>query len=408
MPIRGRVNQLAITDSGSYYNAAPLVSIEPPYWDSSAFADIDSATFKFGYSSLLHSTTTTNSNSLFTFLENYGEDSNPHEIAFWILPTTIGQSTLVYGSNFRIFMDSNGYVGLSASVDPSVQDPGSNSTQTKYNTTRPLVAGQWQFVHVEIIREQIGINIDSDAGTVHAYDLSVGNKFILDSGDILKIGHDPLNAAPAPVGLVNYNNSFIGNIDNITFTRDTVANSLSLPQSERVPDSSGSYYFDKIPVFVESFDFGPATATSTIDSFGHVNGLIIVDSGWGYVTAPAVTLTGTNTVDSAYTVGDNIKQQLANTIIRGEVTGYKLDSALDSARYLYLAHVGADDGKYHEFITDVAIINSTTNKLTGLYVTAKSEENRLSENEQNTDFSVGSDDFMDFSEVNPFGDPELN
>ena len=41
-------------------------------------------------------------------------------------------------------------------------------------------------------------------------------------------------------------------------------------------------------------------------------------------------------------------------------------------------------------------------------VTAIVENNLISSNEQNTDFSTLAADFLDFSEDNPFGDPENN
>ena len=41
-------------------------------------------------------------------------------------------------------------------------------------------------------------------------------------------------------------------------------------------------------------------------------------------------------------------------------------------------------------------------------VTAITENNLISSNEQNTDFSTLAADFLDFSEDNPFGDPENN
>jgi len=34
-----------------------------------------------------------------------------------------------------------------------------------------------------------------------------------------------------------------------------------------------------------------------------------------------------------------------------------------------------------------------------------SEENQISENEQNSDFEEAADSFLDFTETNPFGDP---
>ena len=36
------------------------------------------------------------------------------------------------------------------------------------------------------------------------------------------------------------------------------------------------------------------------------------------------------------------------------------------------------------------------------------EDNRISSNEQNTDFGTIAGDFLDFTEDNPFGDPENN
>lgn len=409
----GRVNQLSVTDSGNYYRAAPIVTISAPDYDSSAFYQIDSSEFKFGQSSLYHDNTNASSNSLFTFLEDYGTDSNPHEIAFWLKPTSIGQSSLVFGNNFRIFTDSAGYVGVTATVDSTVRDSNSNNTNTRYNTVQPLTINQWNFIHVEVLRDQLRINVDSNSSPVYLYNLSTGNNFILDSGDTLMIGRDSSVSAPEPLSqtnnnLPNHNNSFVGYLDHLTFTRDQIATTYSNPQSERVPSYDSDYYFGRVPVFIEPFDYTNAQGISFIDSFGSVTHLQITDSGSGYSLPPTVTLTGNNTVDSAYPIGDNVEQVLANTIIRGEVTGYRMDSAGDSARYLYLAHVGADDGKYHEFVTDRYVINTTASNITGLLVKGTSEQNRLSENEQNEDFTSGSDNFLDFSEANPFGDPELN
>ena len=75
---------------------------------------------------------------------------------------------------------------------------------------------------------------------------------------------------------------------------------------------------------------------------------------------------------------------------------------------MFLTHVGADNGAFKEFIINGDVINTTLNSPSGLYTTAVSEENRISNNEQNIDFSTISDDFLDFSEDNPFGDTENN
>ncbi len=81
----------------------------------------------------------------------------------------------------------------------------------------------------------------------------------------------------------------------------------------------------------------------------------------------------------------------------GEIAGYS-----DSDDKLHLIHVGASDGKFHTFVsgTDVTIGDSDFS------VSAVVEDNQISSNEQNTDFQTDAASFLDFSESNPFGDPQ--
>ena len=109
------------------------------------------------------------------------------------------------------------------------------------------------------------------------------------------------------------------------------------------------------------------------------------------------------TLDSAgggFTVGETVTQTLSDGVVmRGEVSGWS-----DSDNVLKLVHIGADDGNYHEFVSGrfvTGLIGTAT-------VSSVSEDNQISQNEQNDDFSTISDDFLDFSEDNPFGDPENN
>jgi len=86
-----------------------------------------------------------------------------------------------------------------------------------------------------------------------------------------------------------------------------------------------------------------------------------------------------------------------------------MDSDLDSNRYLYLGLAGANDGKFHTFTSGAypnGTVVKTTGAASGLQVIGVTEPNNLSENEQNEVFSSFSTDFLDFSENNPFGDPE--
>ena len=108
------------------------------------------------------------------------------------------------------------------------------------------------------------------------------------------------------------------------------------------------------------------------------------------------------TLDSAsngYTEGFKVTQTLGDgTIMTGEVAKFS-----DSDNILHLVHVGANDGKYHEFVTGRNIIGDSDNSISA--VTATSEDNKIAENEQNDDFETVGDGFLDFTETNPFGDP---
>lgn len=117
------------------------------------------------------------------------------------------------------------------------------------------------------------------------------------------------------------------------------------------------------------------------------------------------------TLDSAgggFTVGETVTQTLSDGVImRGEVSGWS-----DSDNVLKLVHIGADDGNYHEFVSGRVVTGTTDLDLVGTKaaatVSSAAEDNQISQNEQNTDFSTIGADFLDFSEANPFGDPENN
>lgn len=117
------------------------------------------------------------------------------------------------------------------------------------------------------------------------------------------------------------------------------------------------------------------------------------------------------TLDSAgggFTVGEAVNQTLSSGVIMsGEVAAFS-----DSDNVLKLIHIGANDGKYHEFVTNRFVVGTTDLNVGGAKATAKvtlvGEDNQISQNEQNADFSTFGASFLDFSENNPFGDPENN
>jgi hypothetical protein len=182
-------------------------------------------------------------------------------------------------------------------------------------------------------------------------------------------------------------------------------------------DRGGAYYETAPSIrFVgggdSSFALGDsATATAIFDATsGTVTGITLTDSGTNYATVPTIQFIGGNLgVDSDYRVGDTVAQQLSSTAtISGEIQRIVLDSAGDSDMCLYLAHVGTDDGLYHTFTTGGELINTTRSGIIGrgLTIVGVTEDNKISETEQNDIFENLSDDFLDFSEDNPFGDPQ--
>ena len=131
-----------------------------------------------------------------------------------------------------------------------------------------------------------------------------------------------------------------------------------------------------------------------------MNGLTLLDSGTGFAsTNPTVRFSAPTT--NIFKVGETITSPSGTSTMRGEVVKYS-----DSDDKLHIIHAGADDGKYHTFALDNKVIGLTSGA--GGIITLVVEDNQLSQNEQNTDFSTGSTDFIDFTETNPFGDTESN
>ena len=185
---------------------------------------------------------------------------------------------------------------------------------------------------------------------------------------------------------------------------------------------SGGNYFTSAPTIrfigggndsaVPSGD--SAAATATIDSQGTVSALTLTDSGNNYSAAPTLEFIGGSVVDSDFSIGDIVEQTLATGVkMTGEIQRVELLG--DSSRVFHLAHVGASDGLYHSFVpsfdssrpfTTSTLINKTNNTINGMLISSVTEDNKISQTEQNETFSSISDDFLDFSENNPFGDPE--
>ena len=167
--------------------------------------------------------------------------------------------------------------------------------------------------------------------------------------------------------------------------------SRSLFQIMHVEHEQPFYQLSNLPVYklrCELFEYNDEDLDTGVEAIDDIE----QDHAYTYLL----------TLDSAsngYTEGYKVTQTLGDgTIMTGEVAKFS-----DSDNILHLVHVGANDGKYHEFVTGRNIIGDSDNSISA--VTATSEDNKIAENEQNDDFETIADGFLDFTESNPFGDP---
>ena len=194
----------------------------------------------------------------------------------------------------------------------------------------------------------------------------------------------------------------------ITSVRPLEGDLIYLPLSNKlfeishVEHEQPFYQLSNLPVFklrTKLFEYSNEdldTGVAQIDK-------IELDYAYKYV----LTLSGTSGI---ITVGEKATQTLSSGVtISGEIAKWS-----DSDQKLHLIHVDTSDDKYHTFVTGTNIVISAqpdgaTDRIadSAFNVTAITEDNQLSSNEQNTDFSTGAD-FIDFSESNPFGDVSSN
>jgi len=100
------------------------------------------------------------------------------------------------------------------------------------------------------------------------------------------------------------------------------------------------------------------------------------------------------------TTQENIARQYLDSnglILSGEINRF---SSTD--KRIFLSHVGANDGSFRQFDPTKPIrINDVNYEIDSI-----SEVSLISPNQQNADFNTESISFLDFTETNPFGEPE--
>ena len=216
--------------------------------------------------------------------------------------------------------------------------------------------------------EYTGENLDTGVDTIDEIEKKYAYKYIL----TLTNTRDSAEATPTIVG---------GQLTGITIV------------------DSGSNYFDAPSVSIIDSSGVGASVTATVDSNnGGITSLTITNPGTGYTSSPTIKF-GSPSL-TTFQVGETVLTQSGSTQMRAEVVKYS-----DSDDKLHLIHAGADDGVFHTFGIGKKVIGLKSGA--GGVINLVVEDNQLSQNEQNDDFSTGTD-FIDFSENNPFGDASNN
>ena len=142
----------------------------------------------------------------------------------------------------------------------------------------------------------------------------------------------------------------------------------------------------------EDFDTGIPGVDAVERDYAYTYDLIMDSSGSGYL------------------VGENVSITLSTgTILTGEVSCWN-----DSSNTLSLIHLGSSDGLYNRIENGAVVVgdnilstdSSGNNVFSRTKIRSWSEVNKIDENEQNEIFDNNEPDFLDFTESNPFGDPQ--
>lgn len=173
--------------------------------------------------------------------------------------------------------------------------------------------------------------------------------------------------------------------------------SKSLFQIQHVEHEDPFYQLQNVPLFrcrATLFEYNDEDLDTGVEAIDNIE----KDYAYKYI----LTLNENSLALPGNTVSQLIDSS-AGTTMSGEVVAYS-----DSDRKLHLVHVGASDGKYHNFLINRPVTISGLNKNdSDIQVSVVAQDNQISSDEQNTDFSTLTD-FLDFTENNPFGDPENN
>jgi len=359
----GAIDTVTITDSGDGYREN--------FPDLTFSAPAPTPVRKFGNGAFV--ATDSNANEIIDSLNEFTiRAQDGVAFNFWLHPDSFTGGTAI--SVFHTPLTKFYYNATSGQTNfdfDGVSVTGGNLNEDSWNHVRIEVLGNTGRIFVN--------NTQSGYGT-----LLGNNKNIFDSDHVLKLGYadaDSSVADHASRGFTGYLDQF--NIDSIS----SITSSWTGAPDSADPGSIKAISFDKVR----------ATGTA-LTSGGKLTSITITNPGSGYDSAPTVSIEAPASVE--FERGETVEQTLASGVkMTAEVV-----KQLDSDAALYVTHVGADDGKFHTFVKDIDVTGKTSFATSTLK--SVSELMNQTDTEDNDDFDTFSQDVIDFTENNPFGDPE--
>lgn len=146
----------------------------------------------------------------------------------------------------------------------------------------------------------------------------------------------------------------------------------------------------------ESFNTVNVTAAATLDTAAVASATFTGNHKY-FALAPTLTVAEPSIIK--FTQGEVIEQVASDgATVSAEVAEWSVDRST-----LKAIHVSATDGHYHEFSTTTNVVGQSSG--TALPPTNVTEMFQETETAMNDDFETEADGFLDFTESNPFGDP---
>ena len=382
LDVDGRVSSVIITDPGSGYSSVPTATITENLGGNS----------KFGNSSLN------------TFLNrgvetNYKRQGNYGTIELWAyfrsypsnrasLFLTGGEGDASPEKEYMWGIDDNGQLIYSRGDNQGagIQIPTS-SIVFQLNTWHHLLVG---------VSDSDNLFIYFDFEKKYDSDLT-GSDFNWFTSDRFSLG---ATAARTLDGIQwDAMNGYIDEFRATIGNRNTILVPRYLDSGDTLITQTAEWDSDGTTAYLDHFNATSASVTAVLDSAtGTISSVNIDNSGFGYITNPTITLS-VPYAGGNYVVGETVQQSQNGFTMEGEVSAWS-----DSDNVLYLAHVGATDGLYHNFNTTNPVVGNDATFAPSLVEEIQNIERVDTGISQNTYFDNFEADFLDFSESNPFGD----